>query len=406
MIRLGAKSHLSVPVSVGGSLWGAIVMVTVRAYRNWPEEVIHRFRLLGEIFANALKRMETEQELQRAFSQIKHLKEQIEAENIYLREEIKDEHNFEEIVGKSDRLKYVLFKVEQVAPTDSTVLILGETGTGKELVARAIHNESGRKNRPLIKVSCATLPSSLIESELFGHEKGAYTGAVTERKGRFELADGATIFLDEIGELPLELQPKLLRILQDGEFERLGGDRTIKTNVRIIAATNRDLHLEVQEGRFRQDLWYRINIFPITVPPLRKRGDDIPLMIHFFVNRFCKKLGKQIKTIPSSTMETLQKYSWPGNIRELEHMIERAVINTQGSVLQLMDKFENMDTGLMKMEAKPLVEIEREYIVKILQNTGGRVSGPKGAALILGLHPETLRSRMRKLGIEKSNYLS
>ena len=404
-LELGARSHFSVPVSVAESVVGVIVLVTVHAHRTWPEDVVQRLCLLGEIFANALTRKRTEQKLRRAFKEINQLKTQIENDNIYLREEIKLEHNFEEIIGQSDQHKYVLFKVEQVAPTDSTVILLGETGTGKELFARAIHNASQRKSRPLIKVNCASLPSSLIESELFGHEKGAFTGATTKRVGRFKHADGATIFLDEIGEVPIELQPKLLRVLQDGEFERLGTDRTLRTDVRIIAATNRDLKKEVKEGRFRQDLWYRLNVFPISVPPLRKRLDDIPMMVNFFVRRFCRKLGKQIDTIPTVTMRALQNYTWPGNVRELEHMIERAVINTRGPVLKLMDKLDSPHEDPGKEQKKPLAEIERDYIVQTLMETKGRVSGPKGAALILGLHPETLRSRMRKLGIQKPFFL-
>ena len=253
----------------------------------------------------------------------------------------------------------------------------------------------------MIKVNCASLPANLIESELFGHEKGAFTGATSKRVGRFMLADGATIFLDEIGEVPMEMQPKLLRVLQDGEFERLGSDQTIRTDARIIAATNRDLEKEVKEGRFREDLWYRLNVFPISVPPLRKRLEDIPLIVNFFVRRFAKKLGKQIDTIPTTTMRALQNYSWPGNIRELEHMIERAVINTNGPVLKLMDNLESLGAKSAKKGKKALAEIERDYIIQTLKETKGRVSGPKGAALILGIHPETLRSRMNKLNIQK-----
>ncbi len=276
-------------------------------------------------------------QLKQALSEIQDLKDRLEAENINLREEIRLEHNFEEIVGESDTLKYVLYKVEEVAPTDSTILLLGETGTGKELVARAIHNNSSRKSRPLVKVDCTALPANLIESELFGHERGAFSGAVQQRKGRFEIANGSTLFLDEIGELPMELQSKLLRVLEDGEFERLGSSKTIYTDVRIIAATNRNLKEEVEKGRFRQDLWYRLNVFSIRVPPLKKRPEDIPLLVEWFVAKFTRKMGKTIKTIPKKTMKALQDYHWPGNIRELFNTLSRAAIWTTGSTIGTED---------------------------------------------------------------------
>ena len=282
------------------------------------------------------KRQKTEIELKEALQHIEQFKDRLQADYSYLQEEIKLEYAFDQIIGQSNELKYVLFKVQQVAPTDATVLILGETGTGKELIARAIHNASPYRDRPLIKVDCAVLSPNLIESELFGHEKGAFTGAVARKVGRFELAHGSTIFLDEIGELPLDLQAKLLRVLQSGEFERLGSSRTLKAEVRVIAATNRKMEDEVRQGRFREDLWYRLNVFPITVPPLRQRQEDIPLLVQTFVARFAKKVGKKITKIPASTMENLCQYRWPGNIRELENVIERAVINTAGSILTLV----------------------------------------------------------------------
>jgi PAS domain S-box-containing protein len=346
------------------------------------------------------ERKELEEERRKALEELNQLKNQLEAENIYLQQELEVDQSLGEIVGQSDALKYVRFKINQVAPTDSTVLIMGETGTGKELVARAIHRASTRGNRTLIKVNCAVLSASLIESELFGHEKGAFTGAVARKIGRFELADGGTIFLDEIGELPLELQVKLLRVFQEGEFERLGGTKTIKIDVRIIAATNRNLKLEVEKGTFRQDLWYRLNVFPITVPPLRQRKEDIPALVDHFVGLLAKRFGKRITSVSTDTMRHLQGHSWPGNVRELANVIERAVIHTRGSVLHLADSFEqsreDVPSSTMSLE-----EMEREYILRTLESTGWRIEGPYGAAKILGLNPSTLRTRMAKLHIQR-----
>lgn len=348
------------------------------------------------------RREETEKKLRKALTDIEQLKEQIQSDYTYLRDELKQEHNFEDIIGESDALKYVFFKIEQVAATDSTVLLLGETGTGKELVARAIHNMSPRKNRPLVKVDCAALPPNLIESELFGRERGAFTGSQEKQIGRFEFADGSTIFLDEIGELPIELQVKLLRVIQDSEFERLGSNRPIKVNVRIITATNRNLENEIRTGCFRKDLWYRLNVFPITLPPLRKRVDDIPLLVNEFVKRFSKKIGRVITKIPDNTMEILKRYPWPGNIRELQNVIERAVINTRGAVLNLADTLQvpvEMDEAANGK--KSLQDMEHETIVRVLEETDWKIEGKNGAADILGINPSTLRGRMRKLGIRK-----
>ena len=346
------------------------------------------------------ERKEAEVELRNAHEELHGLKNQLEAENIYLQEELQSDPTFGEIVGHSEAIKYVLFAITQVAPTDSTVLISGDTGTGKELVARAIHGASARKDRPLIKVNCGALAPTLIESELFGHEKGAFTGAGARKAGRFEVANGGTIFLDEIGELPLESQVKLLRVIQENEFERLGGTKTIKVDVRIIAATNRNLKLQVESGRFREDLWYRLNVYPITVPLLRQRKEDIPLLVEHFVNRYAKKSGKTITSVSPRVMRSLQAHSWPGNVRELANVIERAVIHTQGSVLHVVDRFEQA------LEEPPhvvrtLEEVEREYIIHILEDTGWRIEGPDGAARILGLNPSTLRTRMLKLGIQR-----
>jgi len=291
-------------------------------------------------------------QLKQALLEIQNLKNRLEAENINLREEIKLEHNFEEIIGQSDPLKYVLYRIKEVAPTDSTILILGQTGTGKELFTRAIHNNSSRKSRPLVKVDCTALPANLIESELFGHERGAFSGAVQQRKGRFEIANGSTLFLDEIGELAMELQGKLLRVLECGEFERLGSSKTIYTDVRIIAATNRDLKEEVEKGRFREDLWYRLNVYSIKIPPLKDRSEDIPLLVEWFVAKFTRRVGKTIKTIPKKTMKALQDYHWPGNIRELSNVIESAMISSHDATLRISDMPETSKYGLKGQNSK------------------------------------------------------
>ncbi len=328
-------------------------------------------------------------------------KARLEAQNVYLQEEIKGTHNFEELIGSSSTLKKVLKNVERVAPTDSTVLITGETGTGKELIARAIHNLSPRKSKPLVKVNCAAIPAGLIESELFGHEKGAFTGALTQKMGRFELADKGTIFLDEIGELPLDLQSKLLRVLQEGEFERVGGTQTFKINVRVIAATNRDLEQQSKTGHYRPDLYYRLNVFPIHLPALREREGDIPLLVQYFIRKFAANFAKKIDRIPERMMTALQRYQWPGNIRELEHIIERAVILSEGSELEPIEWLSPSNGKSAVAKTLTLEEMERQHIVDVLEHTNWRVSGEKGAAKILGLNPTTLEARMKKLGIER-----
>ena len=394
----GVRSGIAIPVSVAGSTIAALVITTVRACRSWPEELISRLRLFGEVFANALMRKKNEEEIQHALSEIKQLKERIEADYTYLKEEISLGHDFGDIVGKSDSLKRILIKAKQVAPTHATVLLLGETGTGKGLIARAIHETSTRKDRPFMQVNCAALNPGLIESELFGHEKGAFTGAAVRRVGRFEAAHGTTLFLDEIGDLPPELQPKLLRVLQGGEFERLGGSATLKVDVRVIAATNRDLEREVEEGRFRRDLWYRLSIFPISVPPLRERLEDIPLFVSSFVRKYGKWMGKEFKMVPQKTIRALQEYAWPGNIRELENLIERAVITSPDGNLQIELP---SGPGVPVNTGKTLEDVEREHILKVLQETGWTIEGPNGAARRLGLKASTLRFRARKLGITR-----
>jgi PAS domain S-box-containing protein len=330
-------------------------------------------------------------------------KARLEAQNVYLQEEIKTERNFEEIIGTSTAIKKVLQAIEKVAATDATVLVTGETGTGKELIARAIHNLSGRKDGVLVKVNCAAIPAGLIESELFGHEKGAFTGALARKTGRFELADRATIFLDEVGEIPLELQTKLLRVLQEGEFERLGSTKTVKVSVRVIAATNRDLEKEVREGRFRSDLYYRLKVFPIELPALRERPQDIPLLAAYFVKKYAADMGKKIDSVPGVVMEALKRYDWPGNIRELEHVIERAVILGQGPQLELGDWMPRSAGGAGGGNGKvpTLEETERTHILDVLERVGWKVSGKGGAAELLDLKPTTLEARMKKLGITR-----
>lgn len=354
------------------------------------------------VFRDVAKEREAEDKLKKAYAEVQRLKDQLQNENIYLREEIKLEYNFTEIIGKSGSIEGALKKVCQVARTDATVLILGETGTGKELLARAVHNNSSRRDRPLVKVNCSALPANLIESELFGHERGAFTGAVTQKIGRFELADGGTIFLDEIGDMPLDLQVKLLRVLQEGELERLGNPNTIKVNTRVIAATNRDLELAIEKGDFREDLFYRLNVFPIQAPPLRKRKEDIPLLVTYFSDKLGAKVGKKILSVSQQAMDSLVEYDWPGNVRELENTIERAIILSETNTLEYCDWIPvNKKPSIKSNEVLTLEENERAHIIRALKITGGRVSGEKGAAKILGINSSTLESRMRKLGISK-----
>jgi PAS domain S-box-containing protein len=360
------------------------------------------------LFDDITERKQAAAELQQAFDEIKRLKEQLEAENIYLRAEVDLREGFQEIIGESGTVKDVVRKIQQVAPMNATVLLMGETGTGKGLFARALHQASGRRDKPFVKVNCASLPANLIESELFGREKGAFTGATARQIGRFELAHGGTIFLDEIGELLLDLQVKLLRIIEDGELERLGSPHHIRVDVRIIAATNRDLEAEVKQGQFRKDLFYRLNVFPITIPPLRQRREDIPLLVNYYAERFSRSHGKHITRISKHTMQALQDYAWPGNVRELMNVMERAVIVSDGSELRLAEKVDaspiNHSQGkeaLVAQEIKGLVEMEREHILRTLQETGWRVEGPKGAAKLLAMNPSTLKARMKKLGIKR-----
>jgi transcriptional regulator with GAF, ATPase, and Fis domain len=401
LLAYGTKSDVVVPLSVGqGPVLGMLTFAVMREERSWPEAVVKGFQLIAQVFANALARKRMEGQLREHIREIEELKQRLERENIYLQEEVKLLAEHTEIVGQSLAIKRVLAQAEQVGKTDSTVLILGETGTGKELLARAIHKMSARKDRPLITVNCAALPPTLIEGELFGREKGAYTGAMTKMIGRFEIADGSTLFLDEIGELPLDLQSKLLRVLEEGNFERLGSTKPLHVNVRIITATNRDIEQEVKDGKFRRDLFYRLNVFPIVIPPLRERPEDIPLLVRAVVKEFQKRMGKEIESIPKKTMQALQSYSWPGNVRELRNLIEHAMILSKGKTLDVhVPKRASSETDA----TRNLQDIERMHIVAVLEKTGWRIAGQGGAAEVLGLKRTTLQEKMKKLGIKRSN---
>ena len=398
--QTGMKSNLSIPVSIGGRLVCALAIGTFTRRRAWPEPLVERVRLIAQIIAGALQRRRHELALRESLAEIKRLNRRLQAENAYLQEEIKSSHDFDDIVGDSEPLRLALTRVQQVAPTGSTVLLLGESGTGKELFARAIHARSPRRQRTLVRVNCAALPGSLIESELFGHEKGAFTGAIATRPGRFELADGATIFLDEIGDLPIELQGRLLRVLQEGEFERVGSSRTRRVDVRVIAATNHDLEAAVKDGRFRADLYYRLSVFPIVLPPLRDRPEDIPQLVWHFISAKQNQLGRHIAKVPAAVMDALQRHPWPGNIRELHNVVEQAMIRSVGDVLLLDEGFGGRRREPRELQSSPLLaDVERLHIEAVLAECGWRINGPGNAAERLGLHPNTLRFRMKKLGI-------
>jgi transcriptional regulator with GAF, ATPase, and Fis domain len=397
MHRAGMKSVLSIPIAVGGRFVCALSTGAFRAHHTWSDTAVARVRTVGQILANAVHRLQAEAELGSRLATIEELKARLEAENLYLRGEATSIHGFEQVVGRSAVMRTILERAVMVADTSTTVLLLGETGTGKEILAEAIHRRSGRGQRLLVKVNCAALPPTLIESELFGHEKGAFTGATTMKAGRFGLADGGTLLLDEIGDLPLDLQPKLLRVLQQGEYERVGGSRTHKVDVRVIAATNRDLPRAVAEGRFRDDLYYRVGVFPIRLPPLRERREDIPVLVWAMIERLQPRLGRHVTRVPKAVMERLVSYAWPGNVRELENVVERALILSKGPLLQVEETLDAAGTR----RADRLDEVEREHILHVLKRCEWRVDGAGNAAATLGLNPSTLRSRMQKLGITR-----
>ncbi len=395
----GIRSNIALPLKAGGAVLGALTFAFLKRRCEWPAEVVARLQMIGEVFASALLRRRSEESLLVAFAENEALRARLERDNLYLREQVVLRHHHGRIIGESDALKKTLSAAERVAPTDAPVLLLGETGTGKELLAQTVHELSACKDRSMVIVNCASLPATLIESELFGREAGAYTGAASAQVGRFVVADGSTLFLDEIGEFPLELQAKLLRVLQDGRFERLGSPKTITVNVRIIAATNRDLEQALRDGKFRPDLYHRLNVFPIRVPPLRERREDIPALVWAFVEAFGRRMGKTIKSISHRTMEQLQQYSWPGNIRELSNVIERAMILTAGAVLRV-----DVPAAPCGMPRRmTLRENEREQILRVLQDTNWRIRGAGGAAEILEIKPTTLEARMAKLGITREN---
>jgi transcriptional regulator with GAF, ATPase, and Fis domain len=405
LVRLNTGSSVVIPFLVQGEVHGAVSFDRVQE-SAWPELLISRLQLVAEGLANVTghkmaqealvaERRLAEDALAKSYVEIKQLKDRLQAESDYLKAEIKTAHAHAQVLGRSQAIKQVLRQAEQVAPADCPVLINGETGTGKELIAQEIHKLSARKARLMVLVNCAALPSALVESELFGRERGAYTGALTSQVGRFEVADNSTIFLDEVGELSMEVQAKLLRVLQQGEFQRLGSPKTHKVNVRVIAATNRDLAAEVRKGRFREDLYYRLKVFPIEIPPLRERVEDIPLLTFAFMEEFSNRMGKKITKVSRKAMEALQKHSWPGNIRELRNVIEHSVIITSADMLKLSF----LGDSPVRETPVTLAEAEREHILKTLESTSWRIKGPHGAAQRLDLQPSTLYSRMQKLDI-------
>jgi formate hydrogenlyase transcriptional activator len=395
--RYGVQSYCWLPLTTARRRLGALVF-TSKQPATYERSDMPILQLVANQVAVAVENA-------LAFQEIEALRDKLAEEKAYLEEEVRSECEFGDIIGENAQLRAVLRQVETVAPTDSTVLICGETGTGKELIARAVHDLSPRRDRTFVKLNCAAIPTGLLESELFGHEKGAFTGAISQRIGRFELAHQGTLFLDEVGDIPLELQPKLLRVLQEYEFERLGGTKTIQVNVRVVAATNRDLTEMIAEGRFRSDLYYRLNVFPITLPPLRERLDDIPRLVRHFTQSFARRMGRRIETIPSSVMDALVHYPWPGNVRELQNVIERAVILSSGPTLQVpAADLHAQSVPIAESTAgasDTLSDAEREHILRVLREANWILGGPKGAAARLGMKRSTLHWKMKKLGISR-----
>jgi formate hydrogenlyase transcriptional activator len=394
LVSEGLRSACSIPLSTRNRVLGTLNLASIHENAFSPEDV----DFLSQVASQAAIAIENAQ----AFREIERLKNKLTEEKLYLEDEIRSERNFGEVIGDSPAFRKALRQVETVAPTDATVLILGETGTGKELIARSVHELSARRERTFARLNCAAIPTGLLESELFGHEKGAFTGAIAQRIGRFELADGGTLFLDEVGDIPLELQPKLLRALQEQEFERLGSTRTIRVDVRVIAATNRDLARMVAEQQFRIDLYYRLNVFPLAVPPLRERVADIPMLVRYFAQKFSRRMNKRIETIPAATLAALAEYRWPGNVRELENLIERAVILSSGTSLDI--PLSELRPGLALAPSATLETAERQHILRVLEETGWRIGGLNGAAARLGMKRTTLQSKMKKLGIARGQH--
>jgi formate hydrogenlyase transcriptional activator len=400
---LGMRSAVIASMSVAGRVAGAVGFSTVRAERAWTPQVVHRFKIIASVFGQVMARRQSEETLRDALAKVERLKEDLQVENVQLRREVREWSGVTPVVGQSAAIRQVLEQIEQVAATDSTVLLLGETGTGKELFATQIHELGPRRDRAMVRTNCAAIPSTLIESELFGREKGAFTGALARQVGRFELASGSTIFLDEIGDLPSDVQVKLLRVLEEGTIERLGSPHPIEVDTRIIAATHRNLERRVADGAFRSDLYYRLNVFPIRVPPLRERVDDIPMLVWRFVDEFSRTFGRHIEEITPESLAALRHYPWPGNIRELRNVVERAMITASGPRLTIAPP--HLTPAAARRSPK-LVDVETEHIRGVLESTGWRIRGPGGAADRLGLKPTTLETRMAKLGLKRPGTLS
>jgi transcriptional regulator with GAF, ATPase, and Fis domain len=399
--RAGIKAVLVIPIAVAGRGTCALAVGSFRAARSWTPAIVDQLRLVAQILTAALHRRRQERALEASRAEVARLNRQLESEHAYFKEEIRNLHGFDEIIGESAAMGDALGRIQDVAATDATVLLLGETGTGKELFARAIHDRSPRRQRPMVRVNCAALPAALIESELFGHERGAFTGAISARQGRFELADHGTVFLDEVGDLPMEVQSKLLRVLQEGEFERLGSSRTHKVDVRVIAATHRDLESAVEDGQFRADLFYRLSVFPIRLPALRERSEDIPRLVWFLIHRKQRSLHRRIAKVPGPVMASLQQYKWPGNVRELDNVIERAMIRSSGDTLALDEGLGSRRHRAPAAGGDTLEAVERRHIQDVLRKCRGRINGAGNAAVQLGLHPNTLRFKMKKLGMAR-----